>query len=309
MEEIIIAIQNDNSIKLSTQKIYINTLKEYFNLFGNPITQQQETIFNNIVSDKVKETKIPQYTKTLCKVRKLFNLETNVIQELYEYINKLADTKANKSLEEKKKDLMDYEELYDNVNEVYSEYKNQPIDKSLKKPKPLEIEPNVKLDKLRQYIILKLLIQFNTRNQDLLCKLINDIDNDIDVDMLNKNNNYLILNDDKVLFLRNNYKTATTYGVKKDYILKMNSKRLYEAIKDLIENSGEDNLIPTEKQSNLSRYIVKMTFGLGETNIMKIVLGKKNTLNQAKQISHNRGTALTTLQSNYNIYRNNQFEK
>lgn len=304
MEDIITAIQNDNSIKLSTQNIYINTIKEYYNLFGNPLSQQQETIFNNIISDKVKETKIPQYTKALCKIRRLYNLDTNVIQELYEYINKLADIKAKKSLEEKKNDLMDYEELYDNVNEVYSEYKNQPNDKSLKKPNPTELEPNVKLDKLRQYIILKLLIQFNTRNQDLLCKLINDIDNDIDVDMLNKKNNYLILNDDKVMFLRNNYKTATTYGVKKDFILKMNSKRLYEAIKDLIENSGEDNLLPVEKQSNLSRYIVKMTFGLGETNIMKIVLGKKKTLNQATQISQNRGTAITTLQSNYNIYRN-----
>jgi hypothetical protein len=43
------------------------------------------------------------------------------------------------------------------------------------------------------------------------------------------------------------------------------------------------------------------TFKLGETNIMKMYLKHFNSLSQAKKISDNRGTALETLEGNYNI--------
>ena len=55
-------------------------------------------------------------------------------------------------------------------------------------------------------------------------------------------------------------------------------------------------------ENNLSYYIGKLTIlGLNQSTILKIVLNEKNNLNQASKISKNRGSAIETLQSNYNL--------
>ena len=55
-------------------------------------------------------------------------------------------------------------------------------------------------------------------------------------------------------------------------------------------------------ENNLSYYLKKLIMlGLNQSTIVKIILNEKNSLNQASKISKNRNTAISTLQTNYNL--------
>ena len=150
------------------------------------------------------------------------------------------------------------------------------------------------------YIINYLLINFQTRNQDLNFEIV-DLKKDIK-ENLNKNYIWYNKNYDNVLYVRNVYKTASTYGQKTNTI---SDPKFVVALKRVIARQKHDEaggeFIPNE--NNMSYFIKKATYKeLGETNYIKIILNHfTDSISKHEEIAENRGTDITTLREYYNI--------
>ena len=277
MNELLDAIDNEDLSNI-TKYIYKSTIKDYYNKNGNPINHSQNLIIRNL--KELSDNKLPQYVKAISKIRKLYNKETDKIQLLYKEINETAQKRTEQNKQQKNNELLSYNELIKRIEKDYS------------------IND---IERIREYLIKCLLVMYNTRNKDLNAVLIDNskYNNDYSIYNTDENKNYLILEKNYITYIRNDYKTKNNYGSKINRI-DGNNHRIYYALKRLL-NEGITDLIPLEKRSNLTRYIKKICYGLTETDILKIVLKEQNTLGEASKISHNRGTALSTLQSNYNI--------
>jgi len=64
----------------------------------------------------------------------------------------------------------------------------------------------------KKFVILYLLINYNTRNKDLVARVVKD-----ETD-LNDDENFLLIRDKDVVYIRNDYKTKSRYGGKRDII-------------------------------------------------------------------------------------------
>lgn len=273
---------------------YTTNMKKYFDEFGDPSNNSQEEIIKNIENIKLydlRNTKKQvvsvngrtQLIKSIVSFLKYKNKPFDKISSLFIDINKQASIDAKLRNEKLNETLMSFKEYNDKVNELYET--NEP-------------------EKLRQFVINKLLIMSNCRNADLVCKIITSKN---EYDDMDTEKNYLYVDEyGDVYFIRNLYKTASTYGNK---ITKIKSKKMTLAIRilKLYTTEYDDySLIPPEYHSpsdKLSRYIKRMTFDLGEIKILKIMLKENNSLSQAKKISENRGTSLDTLDENYNLVK------
>jgi len=142
----------------------------------------------------------------------------------------------------------------------------------------------------QKYIINYLLINYYTRNEDLNLTI---VDKKIDT---NSTDNFLILQlrPARVIYSRNNYKTAKIYG-NKTYTIE--DKEFYKATKTLLNK----NLI----DGNLYHNIKMATYGgIGESNYAKIFIDEirnNGKLNELNEISQRRGTSVNVLLSSYNI--------
>jgi len=146
----------------------------------------------------------------------------------------------------------------------------------------------------RAYLISYLVIMFNTRNKDCdvtiarhkkYCK--------------DKNENYLVLRKNDVVYIRNNYKTCKTYGTKQDII---RNKKILECVNYLMRDKEFETRKLFDNFYN-STDIVKryMPYGLKTSDIVRIILNCNNSLKDAVRISKNRGTTLNVLNQNYNL--------
>lgn len=281
----------EKEYSVNTIKQYTSNMKKYFDNYGDPTDNNQKQIIENIENIKLYDTRNKkevqsingrtQLIKSIISFLKYKNKPFDKISALFTDINKQASIDAKLRNEKLNEKLMSFKEYNDKVNDLYET--NEP-------------------EKLRQFVINKLLIMSNCRNADLICKIITSKQEHDDMDT---DKNYLYVDDEgDVYFIRNLYKTSSTYGNK---ITKIKSKKMTLAIRilKLYTNEYDDySLIPVEYHSpsdKLSRYIKRMTFDLGEVNILKIMLRENNTLSKAKKISVNRGTSLHTLQENYNL--------
>jgi hypothetical protein len=146
----------------------------------------------------------------------------------------------------------------------------------------------------RAYIVSYLVYTFSTRNTDL------------DVSLTthqkycpNKTDNYLILRKTSVLYIRNDYKTKSTYGQLKNEI---KNKKFVESVRYLLRDTDLKCVKIFDSFKNSTKVLKRyLPFELKSSDIVKIVLNEKNSLNDASKISKNRGSALSTLQSNYNL--------
>ena len=149
----------------------------------------------------------------------------------------------------------------------------------------------------RNYIINYLLINYQVRNQDLVFDIVSKKRETKD-----ETKNYMWLSSKKVVFIRNVYKTASSYGKKTDTITDpkfiLAVKRVY-ACSSREEACGE--FIPTLSQ--VGYYIKKATYNqLGEGAYVKIIINHfRKDFTKLKEISESRGTSLTTLAENYDI--------
>lgn len=146
------------------------------------------------------------------------------------------------------------------------------------------------------YIINYLLIHYYVRNEDLNIKFVLRLKDT----KLDKEHNYLWLDlrRRKVVFIRNKYKTAKTYGQKKHTIY--DDKFIFALIEVIKTKQRDEPLIPVE---NIGYHVKKATYNeIGETMYLKILIKhNQNDLNMIKEISQSRGTSINTLINNYNL--------
>ena len=136
----------------------------------------------------------------------------------------------------------------------------------------------------KSFVILYLLMNYNTRNKDLVVKVVNDESD------LNEKENFIFIRDKDVVYIRNDYKTKTRYGGKKDVI---KSRKFFYAIKEV------DSLL--ENNNNLDRQVKKITNGINQSTMFKMLVSQNNNLKSIAKASKNRGTNMNTIASSYDI--------
>ncbi len=136
----------------------------------------------------------------------------------------------------------------------------------------------------KNFVILYLLLNYNTRNKDLVVRVTNDQAD------LNPNENFIFIRDKDVIYIRNDYKTKDTYGMKQDII---KSRKFFNAIKEV------DSLL--EYNNNLDRQVKAVTKGINQSTMFKMLVAQNNNLKSIAKASKNRGTNMNTIASSYDI--------
>jgi hypothetical protein len=141
----------------------------------------------------------------------------------------------------------------------------------------------------KKYIVNYLIMTYGVRNKDLNLEIVKTKKE------MKEGKNYLLLKKDKVIFIRDDYKTHKTYGKKTHEI---HDKLFYEAVK----KTGLGKLIAEQQISNGLRklYINKM----GEAKIFKMMIDKYyDDADSAsiKRLAADRGTSLSVVQGFYNV--------
>ena len=136
----------------------------------------------------------------------------------------------------------------------------------------------------KSFVILFLLLNYNTRNKDLVARVTND-----ETD-LNEDENFLLIRDKDVVYIRNDYKTKDKYGMKRDVI---KAKKFFNSVQDL------DSLLIDN--GNLDRQVKAVTHGINQSTMFKILITQNNNLKSISKASRNRGTNMETIAKSYDI--------
>ena len=258
---------------VNTQKSYKTQYNKLYKLLGKDVNETSENKLIETVLEQPNNNQKQALINIAILIRRLYKLSTTKLEALREKLkgNLKEDVKEKNAV--LKDTLPSYTELVEYTDYLW--------------------------DKMewRDYIINYLLINYQVRNADLVFDIVDKKRLTKDTDK-----NYMWITPKKVVYTRNVYKTACTYGKKTDtitdpkFILAM--KRVY-ACKKRDEPCGE--FIPTLSQ--VGYYIKKATFKqLGEGNYVKIVINHfRKDFTKLKEISQNRGTSLTTLGEVYDI--------
>ena len=260
-----------------TQLVYRQQYAKLHKLLGNDISDASQDKLLKIVKDNIDNVNSQQAILNVAiLIRKMSKLPSDKIVKYRESNKAEIDVKlkqANSNLQ----GLPSYDELVDYTDSLYE--KKEYVD----------------------FIINWLILNYYVRNKDLVFQIVPR-----KKDMVNKDLNYIWIDvrSKKVVWVRNDYKTVKTHGVKKHIITDM---KVWYAIKTLYycqqRNDPDCIFIPNENQAGY--YIKKSTYqSIGESNYIKIILNhhleNKNT-EKLVEISESRGTNLQTLLTSYNI--------
>ena len=141
----------------------------------------------------------------------------------------------------------------------------------------------------KKYVVNYLMMRYGVRNKDLNLSIVKTKKE------MNEGENYLLLKKDKVVYMRDDYKTHKTYGKKTHEI---HDNLFHEAVK----KSGVGKLIPEAQISNGLRklYLNKM----GEAKVFKMMIDHyydKDDSASIKRLAADRGTSLSVVQGFYNV--------
>ena len=231
--------------------------------------------------------------------------------DFIEYLNK-ATTKGGKEISTNtKKNLMntmvmvkkqvnekEYKELYEmreklreNINsELKEKHENLDTDNMIKYD---ELVQYLKLQTNTSYIINYILLYYCTRNRDLNLTI------DERKDKIPDTGNWLLIDKDKVIFARNDYKTVGTYG---QLIFNITNKTFIKYAKQLYKKGDTKLLKSISFDKEIRGYTMR---GLSETDICKIVVYHfltNNRYSEVLEISKRRGSSLEALLQNYNFH-------
>ena len=243
------------------------------------------------------EKTISEHSRGLNKFKKLGGdikwSEEEIIDFIKEHYNEGSERKIISST------ISKYRHYKGKPNDIVRDFLRQAnAEASLlqrqKNDKLKETLPSVDFNKLlngyyrdkqyKNFVILYLLLNYNTRNKDLVVKVVND-ESDI-----NPNENFLFIRDKDVIYIRNDYKTKNRYGSKRDVI---KSKKLFNAVKEV------DSLL--EYNNNLDRQVKKVTNGINQSTMFKMLVASNNNLKGIQKASKNRGTNMETIAKSYDI--------
>ncbi len=158
--------------------------------------------------------------------------------------------------------------------------------------------------KWRDFIVLWLMVNYNTRNSDVAVEIVNSIHQT----KKDKKRNYLVRRKEDFVYIRYNYKTVRTYGMKKHYfksVLMDRAVRYYTAENPpdmplhLLNVNGEPM-----SEASITNKIKSITGGLTESDINKIQVSAVEDIAQyslLKKMSDRRGTDCDTLITHYNL--------
>jgi len=198
----------------------------------------------------------------------------------------------------KQVDEKEYRELYelreklraDVSTEIKEKHENLDVDSMIKYD---ELVQYLKLQTNASYIINYILLYYCTRNRDLNLTIA-EYSGEIP-----KEDNWLLIDADKVIFVRNDYKTYNTYG---QLVFDINQKLFIKYVKQLYKK-GDTKLL---KSKGLDKEIRGYTMkSLSETEICKIIVYHfltNNRYSEVLEISKRRGTSLDALLQNYNVH-------
>lgn len=150
------------------------------------------------------------------------------------------------------------------------------------------------------YVINFLLLNYNVRNLDLDFKITTKLNEATD-----EKTNYVVILPNKIMYIRNRYKTAETYGPKTHKItdekFTFAIKKIYQMMKKEDHEEYVNPIIPNP--GTISYRIQSATYkSLGEGAYVKICINHfRKDIEALQRISENRGTNLNTLLTEYNI--------
>lgn len=283
--------------KPSTVKAYRISYNKLLDLVKLPFIYDQEdnepvddveTLIKRVMDDKYTKLNTKQLSlNILLLIFRVYGLDgqEKIIAQRDENKKKLDLDRIQKN-KIVKNELPTYEELQKLLNKLYTD------------------------DEYLRYIVNYLMIMLSIRNKDIGCVRVVDSKKK----MTNQDDNYLVITQKYVLFVRFNYKTSGTYGMKENRIT---SKKFTSA---LLNYMNENNLdldgegfyllrkkngerLPCEKVGDMLKYLT--LDDLNETLIAKIkitdIADKPNAFQKIKKLSNNRGTKVDTIISHYDL--------
>lgn len=201
------------------------------------------------------------------KLRGQAGLEVEKLKKLRSEYTKQRNLNNIDDIKELKKELLTYDEFKNKLDEAFN--KKEYI----------------------KYIINYLMLIYGVRNQDLDL-IIGPATDD--------NKNYLTIKPGKILYTRNQYKTANTYGKQTHEIT---DTKFIKAVKALNKELGEDKKLFNNKQiaNDIKKYQINKH---SESDIFKLIIDhyyQKEDTEAINKLSESRGTSINTIKSFYNI--------
>lgn len=246
------------------------------------------------MTDKRKPIKKISLDVILEEIKKVDNPSTAysvfvIAKKLFSYAdNKEKFDELDKEIKERKRDI----QVSKNKNLTQSLPTYKEIATAVKK----ETDP-------RKYITSFIMFKINTRNQDVALADLHAKPKD----KYDEKRNHLILDGNKVIFIRNVYKTAKKYGQKKNIIaVKKFADMVKEVLGDadtkpLFSRKNGEHITPASIASYLKKYVV---LGLNEGQVIKAVLkyaDEEGSYDMLRKISANRGTGVNVLLQEYDV--------
>jgi len=271
----------------STQTAYTNSYKKLRDVLG--MKDNRKLVKKNKLQDVLTKLELIQNPNTryavLVVVMKLYN-EPKYNDTVVAYREKLKKlTRKHKACDNKK--LQTDIPTFDEIN------------KAVKK----ETDP---VKYITSFIILKI----NTRNQDVA---FTDIHKSVeDETQLDQNRNHIYIKGAKAIYIRNIYKTASTYGQKRNIIL---VKKFINMVQNLLGDKDKVSLFSKKDGSPISKgavgsYLKKfIVLGLNEGQIVKSVIRhiEKNGDNEMlRRVAENRGSSVGMLMNEYDVNNMNK---
>jgi len=284
MEELDLALEKNRSIGAATKRVYGSNFRRLMRLTDNePVLNISEDRLIKIIH----RDDIPPQSQ-------------NGLLSVIMTIRNSKDLKSDKLIKFRDTTLF-------NEKMAQKEKKNAKLVDEL--PSLSDIEEYTRsLYKKEDYvgfIINFLLLRFGIRNKDLNIVLTHNQD----VTYVNDKSkiNYIYITKTYTTFIRNDYKTYSTYGKQKHKIIKSNFTR---AVKEVIGDEYEKPLLlladgDAISEESLSKVIQRKTYnGLGEGKYFKIQiqdLKEQGNIKRIRELSKTRGTDLETIFQEYDI--------
>ena len=259
----------------NTQHTYIMTYNKLRKVIETPVLLRDAS--QDFLIQSVKDVSESAQTRNVAlsvifRVREGMN---NAKLELFRIQNnkkRNRDTIAKQSAEFKKYENVEYNDLSAYVEQ---QYKNKDY---------------------VSHIINYLLVHKNVRNQDVNVYITSDKSDNLE-------GNYIqIINGSRVRYVRNNYKTFSTYGRKSNDIT---TKSFVKSVIELQKQYGDNYHILGKdiKSTSLTKKITSYTMmGMTEASIFKVVLKTfREDPDILKNISLNRGTSLDVIVNEYDV--------
>jgi hypothetical protein len=194
-------------------------------------------------------------------------METTKLKELRSVIQKSRINNNIAKMNSKGKDLFTLEQFNQEMDEAFSN------------------------GQYKKYIVNYLWSHYCVRNEDVNVNIVKSLK-----EVTEDNQNYLVIQGNKIKYIRNKYKTVKAYG-KKEHLIE--DPQFIQAVK----KNGVGKLLGETKQ--IGNVLRRLTINkMGEADVCKMVIDhyydKKDT-EMINQMASSRGTSIAVIKSFYNI--------